>query len=300
MTLQKLRYFVTVVDEQSFSKAASKLYIAQPSLSSFLSKLENELGVKLLNRGGKQLKLTPAGEVYYKGAVEILEKYDSVCLEVENIRKEREETLRLGVTGQRCLRYVAKVLPLFYKDLPKVRVVIFEKPARELQKMILSNDLDACVSAQFGENSELEKLPLQHEELVLAIPNGHPLEKKGRNLNEELLRMPISAFKDDPFVMLKEHTVMRSVIEDYCFKMNFKPNIHLEVESQYTSLLMTTNSIALSFFPAKQDPRSMGIKFIALEEPIFYDIALFYRKGEPLSRPLKILTGHLRDNKFLL
>ena len=97
MELRQLTYFIAISDAQSFTRAAEKLFISQPALTGQINSLESELGMKLLERTNKSVRLTPAGEVFYKHATQVLSEVDNALLHVQKIRRSDQSTLAFAM-----------------------------------------------------------------------------------------------------------------------------------------------------------------------------------------------------------
>jgi LysR family hydrogen peroxide-inducible transcriptional activator len=133
MELRQLLYAVRIAEEQSFSKAAEKLHLAQPSLSQQIAKLERELGIILFERSTNTLKLTYAGERFFESAVKILDQVEQLKKEMEDVAELKRGTLTVGslpITGTHILPLV---LPIFKKNYPGVEVKLIEEATRTLE-----------------------------------------------------------------------------------------------------------------------------------------------------------------------
>lgn len=97
MELRQLTYFITISDAQSFTRAAEKLFVSQPALTGQINSLEAELGMKLFDRTNKSVRLTPAGEVFYKHATQVLSEVDNTLLHVQKIRRSEQSTIAFAV-----------------------------------------------------------------------------------------------------------------------------------------------------------------------------------------------------------
>jgi DNA-binding transcriptional LysR family regulator len=170
-----MRYFVAVAEEQNFTRAALQLHIAQPPLSRQIQQLERELGVQLLLRGSRPLRLTDAGRIFYDQARQILGRVDQL----------KEATRRIGKTGRGVLS-IGFVASTLYGGLPAlVRQIRSRRPDVDVQliEMMSMQQLEALKSGRidvgFGRiranDTNLERLVVREERLVVALPPDSPL-----------------------------------------------------------------------------------------------------------------------------
>ena len=122
MDSKQLQYILKVAECQNITRAAEQLYVSQPALSSFISKVEEELGAKIFNRSTTPLTLTQAGECYVKTAKKILALQENLKEEVENINCCREGVIRIGLSDMRATSLLPFVLPEFQRLYPNIRI----------------------------------------------------------------------------------------------------------------------------------------------------------------------------------
>ena len=110
MELKEIEYFLAIVDEGGLTKAAQKLYITQPGLSRFLTKLEQSVGTPLFYRYGNNLSLSEAGEIYYENAKKIWEIRQNTLHRIKDTVNKDHQTLRVSLPGERCVRFAMQML----------------------------------------------------------------------------------------------------------------------------------------------------------------------------------------------
>ena len=134
MTKKELILIKAIVEEKTISGAAKKLYIAQPSLSQSLKKIEESLGTSLFNRTPSGLSMTYAGECYYKTACQILKLYDDLESEVSDINNLKTGRIRLGITNHLGTLMLHKVLPVLLNKAPGLEIQITEEGSTVLER----------------------------------------------------------------------------------------------------------------------------------------------------------------------
>ena len=174
MNLRDLEYLVAVADQRSFRSAATACGVSQPTLSVQLRKLEEQLGVVLIDRAASRPALTPTGQ-------RVVERARAVLAEAEAIRVIAQEAtgattqLRLGVFPTLGPYLLPHVLPRAGKRFPNLRLLLTEEKTQQLVRMLRSGGLEAALIAMPIDDPHLEARPLFREEFVLATPTGHPL-----------------------------------------------------------------------------------------------------------------------------
>jgi DNA-binding transcriptional LysR family regulator len=179
MELRHLRYFVTIAEERSITRAAERLWIAQPGLSTQMRRLEAELGIQLLNRHTRGVELTPAGEVFLERARATLAAADAARSTAADLEAGLVGTIRLGIATEAPAALARPLLAAFGRDRPEVEVTVFESYSGTLTRDLRDGRLDAVIApAAFG-SAELRALPVGSEPWVMLAGPGHRLAIPG-------------------------------------------------------------------------------------------------------------------------
>ena len=191
--LRQLEIFCKVVELESFSKAADAVYLAQASVSERIANLEKVVGVKLLDRLGRQVVPTKAGELLYKHAVLLLDMKRTARLEMEDFLGVKQGEIHMGgstIPGEYIL---PKVIGSFNEKYPSISVVLTVADTKEIESRVLEGTLELGVIGSKGSHKRLRYQELWKDELVLAIPAKHRWGKKEVVSMAELL--------EEPFIM---------------------------------------------------------------------------------------------------
>ncbi|WP_372403023.1 LysR substrate-binding domain-containing protein [Acinetobacter piscicola] len=184
MELRHLKYFVAVVEEQSFTKAAEKLFIAQPPLSRQIQNLEAELGVQLFERGSRPLMTTEAGGFFYNHALQLLSQADELKSMTKKIGMI-DRTITLSFVGSLLFGYLSKIIFLFKQRNAHLKIELVELSSIEQVEALKNRKIDIGFGRINFDDPEIIRTKLRDEPLVLAIHAGHPLAcKKGIFLEE--------------------------------------------------------------------------------------------------------------------
>jgi DNA-binding transcriptional LysR family regulator len=174
MKLHFLRYFTVLAEELHFGRAAARLAITQPPLSSAIKALEDELGVQLLLRSSKRVELTPAGAAFLDEARQILERLGRASNVAKAVAKGMRGRLEIGITGSLVYREVPAIVKDFNAAAPAIELVLREMGTAEQLDALLHGQLHAGFVNASAVPPQLDSLPLKDDEFVLCLPEGHP------------------------------------------------------------------------------------------------------------------------------
>ncbi|HYS98101.1 MAG TPA: LysR substrate-binding domain-containing protein, partial [Candidatus Dormibacteraeota bacterium] len=223
VTLRQLRTFKTVADLKSFSLAAQRLKLSQPSISYQVKELEEALGVPLLDRLGKRVQLTEAGTVLYGYARRMLDVLDEAKVAVEEIRGIKRGSLRVGASTTVGIYLLPAALGAF-KKLHQGLVISLEIGTRErVQEQVLRSELDLAVVGPALKDPELAIIPFLSDELVVVAPAGHALAAR-KNLD-------LKDVAAQPFVMREAASGSRWSLEKAARKAGAKLQVAMELGS---------------------------------------------------------------------
>ncbi len=173
MDLYQIRYFLTIIEVNSFTKAAQQHFVSQPSLSAGIKKLEQELDVTLFERGGgtRKVILTPAGLLFQKRAQAILAEYQSARQDLRELKAQ--PTIRLATLHSIRASSIAKIVSAFHQKYPLVSITICNGYLQELGDWLEQGKVDIAIT-WLPENDTSQTCQLLfHQALSLAVPNDH-------------------------------------------------------------------------------------------------------------------------------
>ena len=223
VTLRQLRTFKTVADLNSFSLAATRLKLSQPSVSYQVKELEEALGVPLLDRLGKRIQLTEAGTLLYGYARRILDVLDEATIAVEELRGIKRGTLRVGASTTVGIYLLPAALGAFKKLHPGLVISLEIGTRARVQEMVLRNELDLAVVGPALKDPDLAITAFLTDELVVVAPAGHSLAGH-RHLS-------LKDLADQPFVMREAASGSRWSLEKATRKAGVKLTVAMELGS---------------------------------------------------------------------
>lgn len=172
MNTQQLEYVLMIEKEKSFSVAAEKLFITQPSLSQYISKLEKQLGTMLFDRSTKPLSLTPSGQAYVTAAKEILRMERELTGKIAELENIEAGNLRIGAVSYHSSYLLPESIVAFHKKYPGITITIIEDGLGKLYEMLREGSIDLIVASEKILPLDFDVEVLAEEKVYLAIPDN--------------------------------------------------------------------------------------------------------------------------------
>ena len=281
MDIKAFEYVDAIVKYGSLSEAAEALYISQPVLSQYINNLEKNLGKKLFLRKHHKLEITPAGKIFVREGRDILNLYYNMQHKLEGANEEEIVNVRLGISHFYGKYYLPDILTKFSKEYPNVRFSITEALTSELEDLVLSGKLDACLIPFYEYHDGLDYHMLSQEEILVAVPadsgiNHHAIDAVPYK------KLDISCLRDENFVLLSESQGFHNFGTALCEEHEFTPNIICKVLNWDTLNLLVYQGMGIGFVPA-----------VIAESEQKENSPNYYRiEGEwPVTRPFGIVTN---------
>ena len=206
MDIYQLRSFYEIVREQSFTRAADKLFLTQPAISLQIKALESELDEILLERNRRQLRLTPAGEILFAHAKAVLSRLEKARDDIAALKQVLRGRLTIGTSDTNCTYVLPNVLAEFRARYPAVELNIRNRMSPEVSNLVLNDEVE------FG----LATLPVKHRDLVseslferrdvLICPPDHALGKRRR--------IGLKQLAEYPFLVLERRSTSRQLLDE--------------------------------------------------------------------------------------
>lgn len=239
MDLKQMNYFITTIEEGNISRAAQKLHISQPPLSTKLKELETELGVVLFERGSRTIQLTEAGKLFYARAQSILELVDMTKKELQDYKAGKLGTLRIGIVSSVSSTLINDWLISFHAAYPNIHFSIFEGNTYEQLDKLRSNLIElAIVRTPFSSN-ELECTLLKEEKLYAVGAS-----KYFNGLSNPTLSL--SSLLEVPLIIYRR---WEKVIKDFFIERGLHPNILCINDDARTTASMTNAHLGIGIIP---------------------------------------------------
>ncbi len=269
MNIRAIQYLVTLAEVRHFSRAAERCHVSQPTLSTQIRKLEEELGVQLVERHPRQVMLTPVGE-------EIVERGRTVLGEIEAMRaisrRSRDPhggTVRIGIFPTLAPYLLPHVVPLIRKQFPKLTLRLFEEKTEDVLEMLEQGRLDAGLLALPVNHEGFHVRELFEEPFLLAVPGGHPLGNKQT--------VDMSDLEDQELLLLEDGHCLRDQALEVCQLAGAHEQLDFHATSMETLRQMVAANTGITLMPA-----------LAVKPPVAHTDYLITRPFNPPGPARKI------------
>ena len=245
--MRDIQYASVVAEERSFSKAAKRLYVSQPALSQAINRLEGKLGLKLFDREGGQIALTPARRVFVDNGAGLLYMNGQLEERMHAITSMQNETLRIGISQFYGQYHLPNFLPQFCAQYPGVKIDLIEEQSAALEGLVLENQVDFAMVPLPLDNKRLNYQVLHQEQILFAAPKNLPfLPNMSYSKAPELPYIDLSLARDEPFIFLKNMRFTQMGLS-MCEEAGFTPNIRFETRSWNTVLAFIEHGLGVGF-----------------------------------------------------
>jgi LysR family hydrogen peroxide-inducible transcriptional activator len=294
LKLKDLRYLVALADERHFGRAAQRSFVSQPTLSAQLKKLEDYLGVQLIERQPKQVTLTEAGEQIVARARRILEASDEVVTLARSHRDPLAGKLRLALLPTIGPYLLPRVAREIRKALPRLELRLYEYQTAQMLEKLHSSQVDLGVLALPVELDGLESRPLYEEPFTVALPEHHRLAKKTHLKVEDL--------KDESLLLLEDGHCLRDQALEVCSGIGMQEKQDFRATSLETLRQMVATGAGVTLLPelASRGPygsaRGVVLRPFTKPAPVRH-IGAVWRKttarGPAIDAVCKVIQAHV-------
>jgi len=253
------RYVYTLYEAGSFTKAADKLMISQPSLSAAVKKLEKEIGADLFERRGSGVHLTEVGRAYITAAEKIIRAENQFKREVYDIRELEAGQLNLGGSNYLCSYVLPKIINRFTELHPKVDISLTEASSRNLVGLLEREQVDIVVD-NIAPSERFVSYPLLKEEILLCVPRENPVNRGLESFRitpeqiyaesidlEAVEPVSMAAFENEKFILLKPGNDMHHRAMGLFEMHHMEPKVAFYVDQLNISYALTDSGVGLSF-----------------------------------------------------
>ncbi|MEG2175104.1 MAG: LysR family transcriptional regulator, partial [Oscillospiraceae bacterium] len=270
MLLKELRYVLAITTYGSVAKAAEHLYLSQPALSKYIQNLENNLSTALFHRINGRLSLTYAGERYVSAATRMLDIFEQMESEVQDIEDAKRGRIRVGISTFRGPFLLPTVISAFHRDFPNIEIVIQEQDADALEHMLLHGELDLCVVNLPLTRPGLAYIPLLEEELLLTVPKDYPNIPRSITLpGKKYPWIDLASFAKGSFILLKKELKTRGIVNALLREAGFAPQSLIETSNIDTAFRLSAAGFGVSIVP-----ETFALNSASLEKPLLFSIGV--------------------------
>ena len=275
MELRHLRYFITVAEELNFSKAALRLYTAQPSLSQQIKDLEDDVGVRLLNRTKRKVELTEEGAVFLEQARLTLAQADKAVAMARQVSQAKQQLLRIGFVPVAEMKIFPYVLPNLRVQNPDLKIDLLSLNNVDQIRGIKKGELDISFTRDNFQSDEIESKFVLREPLIFILPKEHPLAKYER--------IPVQALDGIDFIIPSDE--QSKMLHDAILNFAKDHGIEFNIVQKADNILFNINSIGIGLgctilpgYIAQHTMNNTVIRPLDVELPSL-DLFVSYRKN---------------------
>jgi len=259
MEFHQLRYVCAVAETGSFSRAAERCQVAQPSLSQQVLKLEEDLGAKLFDRLGRSVRVTEAGRAFLPHARAILNQMEAARFSVADKGADVRGSVAAGVIPTIAPYLMPRYTAAFAKKYPEAKLRIVEKTTPILVESLRNLSIDLAILALPLRHKDLEAFPLRTEPLYAVLPRDHP--------HAGAASLALKDLRGASFVMLRDGHCFRDLSLAACHHARVTPRIAFETD-QFSSVLgMVAAGVGVSLVPEMAVDRNAGCRYVRLSDP---------------------------------
>lgn len=257
---QGMEYVYEVYKEKSFSKAARKMFISQPSLSANVKRVEKKLGYPIFDRSTKPLELTEFGKNYIRSIEQILSVKNEFANYVNDLGDLKTGNLILGGSSLFSSWILPPLMGEFARRYPLVKMVLVEETTARLEQLLQNGSIDLMLDNCLLDEEVFENTVFRREHLLLAVPGNFKINqcltdfqismediRSGNYLREEFPSVALGQFREEPFIMMKPDNDTGKRAVDMFRKCGFTPRILFELDQQMTSYNITCSGMGISF-----------------------------------------------------
>lgn len=292
-------YVYAVYEEKSFSKAAQKLYITQPALSTAIKKVEKKIGSPIFDRSTSPIGLTPSGEVY----IDAIEKLFALEQNTLNQLNNLNGLLAGKVSVAGTMFFTSYILPpllnAYSAKYPQIKIELQEGTTSQLTDKLMSEEIDLLIDNSELDDKNFENYYYGTERIILAVPKAFPINegleryrmtaqqiREGVHGLPETEVLPLYLMKDSPFVCVKEENSIFKRGQKMCARQNYNPNIVMKPDQVISAFNMACSGMGVTFVPDGL------ISNLPYEVPMYY-----YKMEEDLS--VRLIHVYKKRNKYL-
>ena len=293
MDIRTLSYFVVVAEELNITKAAEKLNMSQPPLSSQMKSLETELNTILFIRGKRHLQLTESGQLLYRRAKEILNLTDKASAEIISMSKGMTGTISIGLVEGMAPDLVAEWFAGFISLHPQVKFRILDGNSDDLFEKLRSGVISLAVITSPCDNSLLNSFTIGKEKMVAFLKKDHPLAtRKGGTIS-------IADLKKEKLIVPSRRAIIETIYK-WFRTVKSEPQIACEMDSYLDAAALAGRGVGVSIYPRTAYVPNDSIVVKELEgddKMIEYQFA--WRKGHPLPTVEEAFIDYVKAKSLL-
>ena len=301
MTVRDMLYLTTVEDEKSITKAAAKLFVAQPALSQCVQRVEKELGVELFVRTISGVQPTAEGLCFLAFARQTLLAHRNMQRQLEDIRNAEGGEVLLGLTGTQATYVLPYFLPQFKRLHPNIEIILVEDNSSLVEEKLAAGELDIGIVHLPVVHTDLDYFELSRDDMVV-IPRSCSRFQKYIYYQEGDGRpyLDVQFLREEPLVLTPPSQRSRMICEQIFAKADIIPNIKQTARNLITLDALAQVDYASTIIPSKQVSETLrrrGIYYLDSAVSVPYSFCVATLKGRYISKASQKMLSMLQDLK---
>ncbi len=272
MTFLQLSYIVAVSEENSISRAAEKLHVAQPSISRLINALEQEYGVKLFRRSAHNVELTYAGKIFVEHAQLLLTQQRNLDSILHDLGNSHQGRLTFGCSSNHIGYMLPPLLQRLNLRFPYLELSVVNDTSVNLLRQTAMGKIDLIYThTPLEKNEELQYIPVTQEELLLVVPCTHPLARRAEAEPNWRKRRPVQLreIAGEPFIQLRKNHSIRILTDQLFREHGFSPSVRLDSSSNGVAHKLVASGLGVSILPESElrfNPTDPPCVFFPIED----------------------------------
>ena len=288
MEIEQLKYFKTVATMQHMTRAAEVLAISQPALSKSIANIEQHLGVPLFNREGRSIYLNRFGELFLQSVNIILEEYERIKEEFEDIIKPGSGEVSFGFIHTLGMEIVPELIASTTATFPNMQFSLTQATSLNLLKRLEEGAIDLCLSQKIESKViEIETEELFVEELFVIVPTTHPLSKRESVKLEEV--------KSEPFIAIKKGNSLRQLVDELFLEEGIELKTTFAAEEMHTVAGFVSAGMGISLIPNIKGLDHYKVKCLKVDPPRYRSVGVSWAKNRYLPPAATEFKQYLLD-----
>lgn len=293
MLLAHLQVFCDIIETRSFSKAAARNFISQPAVSQQVKTLEQHFHQKLIERSSHGIAPTEAGRVLYRGALEILDRYRTLEQQMIDLSDTVAGAVRIMTVYSVGLHDLPPYVKRFMQAYPRALLHVEYSRTNKIYESVRLGRCDIGIVAYPEENSQLGVVPLNDDELVLAVSPNHPLAHRTAEVDW-------SALQDERFISFERDIPTRRAVDRLLRDRGVEVEVVAEFDNVETIKRSVEAGVGVSIIPrrtADLEVRTGTLVALSLEGRPTRPVGVIFRKGRSFTITLKKLLAILTESE---
>ncbi len=308
MNLQQIEYVLKIAEERSFSKAAKKLFITQPSLSQIIAKLETQLGVQLFDRTTNPVQITQAGRIFIKHAREIITADELIKSEIAELSELKRGVLNIGTNPFMASCLLAPSMTKFVSEYNDIKINICEDTSENLEKFLMDGTVDFAVSTGRFDSNVFKCEHLVCDKLYLAVSEKNlinrnltgyrifadDIKNNSQRIND-IQPVDVTVFRNQKFMFIKNDDTVEKINEKFISTFGFAPETSVYSNHIETLFSFVLSDIGIAFIP------EIFIKFANIQyHPVYYSVDIPKSSIKLIEKSNRQLSDTANEYKNIL